>query len=224
VLAVARQGQRLRERLGKIRFAAGDILLLQAREDQLQSTLSNLGCLPLASRGLRITAPRQVLLASSIFAVALALIALGVVPAAIALVGAALVMVLVRLVPSGEIYKSIDMSIIVLIAAMLPIGEALETTGGSRLIADALLEIGQAAPPAATVAILMVGVMLLSNGQQRGRCGARRARGDQLVTRHGGFCRSAVDGGGHWCILRLPHAHRSSVKHPGDGSGRLPLR
>lgn len=163
VLAVARQGQRLRERLGKIRFAAGDILLLQAREDQLQSTLSNLGCLPLASRGLRITAPRQVLLASSIFAVALALIALGVVPAAIALVGAALVMVLVRLVPSGEIYKSIDMSIIVLIAAMLPIGEALETTGGSRLIADALLEIGQAAPPAATVAILMVGVMLLSN-------------------------------------------------------------
>ena len=85
------------------------------------------------------------------------------VPAAIALVGAALVMVLAGLVPSGEIYKSIDMSVIVLIAAMLPIGEALETTGGSRLIADALLNIGQAAPPAATVAILMAGVMLLSN-------------------------------------------------------------
>lgn len=163
VLAVARQGQRLRQRLGKIRFAAGDILLLQAREDQLQSTLSNLGCLPLASRGLRITAPRQVLLASSIFAVALALIAVGVMPAAIALVGAALAMILVGLVPTGDIYKSIDMSIIVLIAAMLPIGEALETTGGSRLIADALLEIGQSAPPAATVAILMAGVMLLSN-------------------------------------------------------------
>lgn len=163
VLAVARQGQRLRERLGKIRFAAGDILLLQAREDQLQSTLNNLGCLPLASRGLRITAPRQVMLASSIFAAALVLIALGVVPPVISLVGAALAMILVGLVPSGDIYKSIDMSIIVLIAAMLPIGEALETTGGSRLIAHALLEIGQAAPPAATVAILMAGVMLLSN-------------------------------------------------------------
>ncbi|AHL76458.1 potassium transporter TrkA [Stutzerimonas stutzeri] len=163
ILAVARQGHRLQQRLGKIRFAVGDILLLQAREEQLQSTLSNLGCLPLASRGLRITAPRQVLLASSIFAGALMLIALGLMPSAIALVGAALVMVLVGLVPAGDIYKSIDMSIIVLIAAMLPIGEALETTGGSRLIADALLQIGQAAPPAATVAILMVGVMLLSN-------------------------------------------------------------
>lgn len=163
VLAVARQGQRLRQRLSNIRYAAGDILLLQAREEQLQPILNNLGCLPLASRGLRITAPRKVWLASGIFATALALIALGTVPAAIALVGAALVMVLAGLVPSGEIYKSIDMSVIVLIAAMLPIGEALETTGGSRLIADALLNIGQAAPPAATVAILMAGVMLLSN-------------------------------------------------------------
>ena len=163
VLAVARQGQQLQQRLGKIRFAAGDILLLQARENQLQSTLSNLGCLPLASRGLRITAPRKVLLASGIFAAALGLIAFGMLPAAIALVGAALAMVLVGLVPTGDIYKSIDMSVIVLIAAMLPIGEALETTGGSRLIADALLQVGQAAPPAATVAILMAGVMLLSN-------------------------------------------------------------
>lgn len=163
ILAVARQGQRLRQRLSKIRFAAGDILLLQAREDQLQATLNNLGCLPLASRGLRITAPRKVLLASGIFAGALALIAMGLLPAAVALVGGALVMILVGLVPTGDIYKSIDMSIIVLIAAMLPIGEALETTGGSRLIADALLEIGQAAPPAATVAILMIGVMALSN-------------------------------------------------------------
>lgn len=163
ILAVARQGQRLQQRLGKIRFAAGDILLLQARENQLQSTLSNLGCLPLASRGLRITAPRQVWLAGGIFASALALIAVGVVPAAVALVTAALVMVTLGLVPLGDLYKSIDMSIIVLIAAMLPIGEALESTGGSRLIADALLQIGQSAPPAATVAILMAGVMLLSN-------------------------------------------------------------
>ena len=163
ILAVARQGQRLQQRLGKIRFAAGDILLLQAREDQLQTALNSLGCLPLASRGLRITAPQKVLLSSGIFAAALALIALGIVPSAVALVAGALVMILVGLVPTGDIYKSIDMSIIVLIAAMLPIGEALESTGGSRLIADALLDVGQAAPPAATLAILMVGVMLLSN-------------------------------------------------------------
>lgn len=163
VLAVARQGRQLRERLSKIRFAPGDILLVQGEEDNLQSSLNSLGCLPLASRGLRIGKPRQVLLASGIFAVALALIAFELVPAATALVGGAVAMVLVRLVPPGEVYKSIDMPVIVLLAAMIPIGQAMENTGGSQLIADALLQVGRSAPPAATAAILMIAVMLLSN-------------------------------------------------------------
>ena len=163
VLAVARQGQRLRQRLGKIRFATGDILLLQAREDALQSSLNSLGCLPLASRGLSITTPRNVLLASAIFAITLAIIAFGLVPAATALVTGALVMILVGLIPMGRIYDSIDMSVIVLVAAMLPVGQALETSGGSQLIADALLSVGHSLPPAATLALLMVAVMLISN-------------------------------------------------------------
>lgn len=163
VLAVARQGHRLRERLAKIRFAAGDILLVQASEESLQTALNELGCLPLASRGLRIGKPRNVVLASGIFAAALALIALEFVPAATALVAAALAMVLTGLMAPAEIYKSIDMPVIVLLAAMLPIGGALESTGGSELIADGLLQIARLAPPAATVAILMIAVMLLSN-------------------------------------------------------------
>ncbi|WP_313477603.1 SLC13 family permease [Stutzerimonas kunmingensis] len=163
VLAVARQGQRLRQRLGKIRFASGDILLLQAREDALQSSLNSLGCLPLASRGLSITTPRNVLLASAIFAITLACIAFGLVPAATALVTGALVMILVGLIPMGRIYDSIDMPVIVLVAAMLPVGEALESSGGSQLIAETLLELGQSLPAAATLALLMVAVMLISN-------------------------------------------------------------
>jgi di/tricarboxylate transporter len=163
VLAVARQGQRLRQRLGQIRFSAGDILLLQAREDALQSSLNSLGCLPLASRGLSITTPRNVMLASAIFAITLASIAFGLLPAATALVTGALVMILVGLIPLGRIYESIDMPVIVLVAAMLPVGQALETTGGSQLIAEALLELGQSLPAAATLALLMVAVMLISN-------------------------------------------------------------
>jgi di/tricarboxylate transporter len=163
VLAVARQGQRLRQRLGKIRFASGDILLLQAREDALQSSLNSLGCLPLASRGLSITTPRNVLLASAIFAITLATIAFGLVPAATALVTGALVMILVGLIPLGGIYESIDMPVIVLVAAMLPVGQALESSGGSQLIAEALLELGRSLPPAGTLALLMVAVMLISN-------------------------------------------------------------
>ncbi|MDW7772230.1 MAG: SLC13 family permease [Desulfobulbaceae bacterium] len=136
---------------------------MQAHEESLQSGLNDLGCLPLASRGLRIGRQRNVLLASSIFGIALTLIASGLVPASTALVGGAVSMVFAGLISPGEIYKSIDMPIIVLLAAMLPIGQALESTGGSQLIADKLLEVSRSLPPAATLAMLMSVVMLLSN-------------------------------------------------------------
>ncbi|WP_372592560.1 SLC13 family permease, partial [Guyparkeria sp.] len=163
ILAVARQGKRLRERIGRIRFVPGDILLLQGSEDTLQSALNTLGCLPLASRGLRITRPRRVLTASAIFLVTLALVALQTVPAAMGLVAGAVAMVLGRLIPLGEIYDSIDMRIIVLLAALLPVGQALETTGGSALIAEGLLDLATSASPAVMLAILITTVMLLSN-------------------------------------------------------------
>ncbi len=163
VLAVARHGRRLRARLSRIRFLAGDILLVQAGEDALASALNALGALPLASRGLRLGKPRKVALASVIFAAALALIALDLVPSATALVGAAVAMVATGLIAPSEVYKAIDMPVIVLLAALLPVGHALEDTGGSQLIADGLLAMGRAVPPAGTVAILMGAVMLLSN-------------------------------------------------------------
>jgi len=163
VLAVARQGQRLRERLGKIRFVVGDILLLQGREESLQAALTELGCLPLAERGLRIGKPRKIMLALGIFGAALALAALNLLPAATALVCGAAVMVIAGILSPREAYKSIDLSIIVLLAAMLPIGMALETTGGAALIAEWLLSIARAAPPWGTLTILLVATMLLSN-------------------------------------------------------------
>ncbi len=118
----------MRERLSKIRFNIADILLLQGRTDSLQAALSAWGCLPLAERGLRIGKPRKVFLAAAIFVAGLALVAFNLLPAQVALVGAAVVMVLSGLLTLKEAYKSIDWPIIVLLAAMIPVGQALEST------------------------------------------------------------------------------------------------
>ncbi len=162
-LAVARQGQRLRTRVKRIRFVAGDILLVQASEETMSSVLNELGCLPLALRGLQIGKPRKIALAVGVFLAATALISFNVVSPATALVGAALIMVVAGIVAPKEIYTSIDMPVVVLLAAMLPIGHALETTGGSDLIATQLLAVAQSVPPGATVALLMGSVMVLTN-------------------------------------------------------------
>ncbi len=163
VLAMARRGHRLHQELGRTRFIAGDVLLVQAREDELQATLKVLGCLPLASRRLDIGRPRKILLAGVLFIIALAAVALDLVPAAVGLMAAVVVMVLAGLVPLRDVYKSVDWPIIVLLAAMLPVGQALEATGGTQLIADGLLTVGRSVPSVVTMAILMVAVMLLSN-------------------------------------------------------------
>lgn len=163
ILAVARQGQRLRERLGRISFVVGDIILVQGQEETLAEALSELGCLPLAEREMRVGKPRRILLATGIFGAAVAAAALNLLPAATALVCGAIVMIMAGLLSSSEAYKNIEWSIIVLLAAMIPIGQALETSGGAQLIADGLLGTAATVAPSLTIAILMGATMLLSN-------------------------------------------------------------
>lgn len=163
ILAVARRGQQLRERLSKIKFVVGDILLLQGDDDSLKSATQEMGCLPLAGRGLRLGQARKVLTASLIFLAVIGLIMSDWVSTATAMVLGVVVMLFAGLLSPGKLYDSVDWPVIILLAAMLPLGEALETSGGSALIAGVLVALAQSSPPAVTVLILMVATMLLSN-------------------------------------------------------------
>lgn len=163
IVAVARLGCRLKRRLGDIRFNAGDILLVQGFEDSLGGTLAELGCLPLAERGLRLGSPRNTAMASGIFLASIAVIVTGLLSAPVALVAAAVAMVLVKLLSAAEAYKAIDWSVVVLLAAMIPVGQAMETTGGAGLIAAQMLVLGENLSVASVLVMILVGTTLLSN-------------------------------------------------------------
>ena len=162
LLGVARQGTRLKQRLKSIQFQAGDILLLQGPRERLQEALSVVGCLPLAERGLHF-GPQRLALSLTIFTVSIAAAAGGFLAAPIALAGAAVLMVLFKLISLREAYDSIDWPIIVLLGAMLPLGAAMETTGAADLVANGLLKISGQLPPLATLIIIFLGVMFLSD-------------------------------------------------------------
>lgn len=163
LLAVARLGQRLKSRLGRIQFSVGDILLLQGREDAMKKALVTLGCLPLAEREIRLVKPKRIVMAVAIFAAAMTAAALNILPVQIAFTSAAIIMVVVKLISVKEIYDSIDWPIIVLLGAMFPLGQALETTGGAQLIADKMMLLSKSFTPLVTITVLMAGTMLLSN-------------------------------------------------------------
>lgn len=163
LLAVARQGSRLRAGLTRIRFQVGDVILLQGPTGTLQETLAALGCLPLAERRLRLGRPRQLLLATGIFATAIVAAAIDLLPVQVAFISAAVAMIMANLLSLAEAYESIDWPIIVLLAAMIPVGEALEVTGGAGLIASQVLVIAGWMSPLATLAIVLVATMFLSD-------------------------------------------------------------
>ena len=163
LVAVARDGGRLKQRLHDIRFRAGDVLLLQGGVSDIAESLATLGCLPLANRNLSLGHPRLLMVSIGIFAAAILVMLFDLLPAAVALSAAALVALLVGVLPLREGYQAIDGPVIVLLGAMIPVGQALETSGGAALIADAMLALGSDWPVMITLVGLFLLSMLLSN-------------------------------------------------------------
>ncbi|MCE8019647.1 SLC13 family permease [Halomonas sp. MCCC 1A11036] len=163
LVAVARDGSRLRQRLRDIRFRPGDVVLLQGGESNLSDSLATLGCLPLARRNFTLGQPRMLLVSIGIFALAIVAMLLDILPNAVALALAALVTLLVGVLPLRDGYQAIDGPVIVLLAAMIPVGTALETSGGAALIAESLLDLGGTWPTVLILVLLFVTTMMLSD-------------------------------------------------------------
>jgi di/tricarboxylate transporter len=163
LLAVARQGQRIRERLASIRFKEGDVLLWEGPPASIQEALADLQCLPLAERELTIGQPRRLLIALALFVIAIGCMVMNILPTQIALMTAAVLMIVFGIVPLRQIYTSIDWPVIVLLGAMIPVGQAMDDTGGAAWIADQLLAWGTSRPPGFSLAALFVVTTLLSN-------------------------------------------------------------
>jgi di/tricarboxylate transporter len=107
--------------------------------------------------------PRPALIGLGIYAAAVIATGVLALPVSIVMVAAALAMCLLRLVPGNEIYRSIDWQVIVLLAAMIPIGRAFHDTGATDSVAAALgWALGDASFPMA-VAVLCMASMLLSS-------------------------------------------------------------
>ncbi len=162
LLALSRRGRPIRQRLRRVRFQLGDLVVLQARASGLSETLSALGCLPLAERDLAIGRVRKRWVALSVMVVTIALVATGTVPVVVAFFGAAVAMTALRVVTLKEAYDAIEWPILVLLAALIPVSEALRTTGGTELIAGWLSVAAQGLPPIGALALMLVAAMAVT--------------------------------------------------------------
>ena len=163
LLGISRRGRRLTEHLRDTPIETGDIMLLLVPRDTGPDVADWLGALPLADRGLAVTANRKVWLAIGLFAAAVLAASLGFLYLPIALGLVVVAYVLARIVPLTELYDHINWPVVVLLGSMIPLGAALETSGGTELIAGALVSWTAGLPAWAVLTVLMVVTMTLSD-------------------------------------------------------------
>ncbi|SCW74416.1 Di-and tricarboxylate transporter [Rhizobium mongolense subsp. loessense] len=162
LLAVSRQGHKLTERLSEVTLRAGDVLLLQGSRRNLPAFLQEFSCLPLAQRDIMLGTPRRGYVPLLILAAAMGVTAAGLTPVSIAFFCAALAMVVFRVIPLVDVYKSLDAPILIMLAALIPVSDTLRTTGGSDLIAGWLGDFAAEMPPFGALALMLVTAMAVT--------------------------------------------------------------
>ncbi|WP_455477279.1 SLC13 family permease [Bartonella sp. B41] len=162
LLALSRQHERVRGRLGDIVFRLGDIVVLQGQDTAIPGLLREMKCFPLAKRSITFGNVRHGLISLAILFIAIIFTTFQIVPVAFSFFFAAAAMVIFRVLPARDLYQALDGQILVLLAALIPVSEALEKTGCTDLIGHWLSQLAVFLPPFGTLALMLITAMLVT--------------------------------------------------------------
>lgn len=163
LMGISREGRRIRSQIRKTVVQPGDILLILVHKDRGPDLTKWLGCLPLADRGLTVTANSKMWLAIGLFVGAVAAASFGLIYLPIALGLVVIAYVLAKIVPLSELYDHVEWPVVVLLGSMIPLGAALDSSGGTALIANGLVGLTSGLPAWAVLTVLMLVTMTLSD-------------------------------------------------------------
>jgi di/tricarboxylate transporter len=162
VLALSRRATRAHTRLRRVRFQPGDVVVLQGQEDALPELFTELRLLPLAERNVQLGVKRHAFVPVAILAAAMVAIALHAIPPTVGFFGAATLLVLFRTISLRELYTTVEWPIIVLLGCLIPVSDAIRTTGGTELLAGWLSQIGHLLPAWGAITMVMIAAMLVT--------------------------------------------------------------
>lgn len=163
LLGVSRQGKRFRDRVQELEIRPGDVVLLLGTSARLSESIEWLGVHPIEDRRHHVLQRQKAFLAIGIFLSAIAVAVAGLAPLPITLAAAVGLFGLFNIVGPRDVYESVEWPVIVLLASLIPIGIALEESGGTRLIAESIVSVSSSLPVWAVLALVMVVTMFLSD-------------------------------------------------------------
>lgn len=158
VLAIWREGQPRRTWLGGVPLQLGDALLLQGPLDRISFLRRDPNFVSLDK-------PSPLRLSRAPFALLAVLVLVGlgtsgVAPLSLAALLGAGIAVVSGCVSPHEAFEVIDWPAVIIIGGLLPLGEALRTTGAAAAIADALLPLAVNMPVLTLASVLVASILV----------------------------------------------------------------
>ena len=162
IMGLQHHGRQMMSGLRDMRLASGDVLLLQARPAGLRAA-SDSGSLMLVE-GVETNIPRTTKnrVAILIMLLVVATAALTSIPIAVLALAGAAAMIISKCLRVDEALRSLDSGTLLLLAATIPLGIAMETTGLARLIVDGLLQMLRGASPLIVLSVFYLMTNLLT--------------------------------------------------------------
>ncbi len=161
-LAIHRRGRVLREKLRDMRLDGGDVLMLLVGSGGGSDTLrADERFVVLSEREDTRRFSRRAIAAMAIMAAVIALSGLHWLPIPVAAIAGAVAMAVFGCFGHKDLYEGIDWKIIVLLAAILPLGTAIENSGLSQHVVDLGLRlVGDHGPLAALLMTYLLTALL----------------------------------------------------------------
>ena len=163
VLGIQRRARMLRTRLGDLRLEPGDVLLLLGFADDIEGLRTDADLLLMEWSASEMPLLRKAPLAAVIFAAIVLPAALDLVPIVVTAVLGVLALVVTGCLNIRQAARAVDRQIVLIIAASLALGSALEATGGAAYLAGLVLHAMRGAPPSAVLSVLFLLVALVTN-------------------------------------------------------------
>jgi di/tricarboxylate transporter len=163
VLALRRGGEVIRQRMDHLRLRVGDTLLVQATGGSVDRLNTNRNFIVAQEIKRPDFRRSKVPLAVGIVAGVVGVAALNVLPIVVSALAGAVLMVVTGCLKPTEVYEAVQWDIIFLLAGVIPLGIALERTGGADFIAEIIVGGSSALPMLGVLALMYLVTALLTN-------------------------------------------------------------
>lgn len=224
ILAVSRSGVKLMEDVREITLLPGDVLLIKSSEKMTRDKARKLNALLIEETWIPAVERKQVAKVLSFFSCAILAVIAGVLKADLAFMSAAILMILTNCISLEKAYASIQWPIVVLLGTLIPVGEAIETTGLAKMISVGIYEMTAFLPLWVSLFFLILASMLLSNVMNNAAVAVVFA---PIAATFASFWNASIDpflmgvAVGSSCTFLTPIGHQSNALIYGPGRYRF---